>query len=139
MPRLTDPSYLAFPFGVGPDGPKTSQREAHVREQIEQVLFTTPGERVFRHEFGAGVKRLVFEPYSEALRETTRKRLSAALTDVLRGEVDPKTLDIEVTPAAEAGAVESEQRLEVSISYRLATVNRDETHTIPVGTGGTDG
>jgi hypothetical protein len=139
MPRLTDPSFLAFPFQVEPDGPKTAQREAHVREQIEQVLLTAPGERVFRHEFGAGVKRLVFEPYSEALREMTGKRLSAALTDVLRGEVDPKTLAIEVSPAPGADAIESEQRLVISVSYRLATINRDETHTIGVGAESADG
>ncbi len=34
----------------------------HIREQIEQVLFTDPGERVFRPELGAGMRQLVFEP-----------------------------------------------------------------------------
>ena len=139
MPRLTDPTYLEFPFAVEPDGPKTARREKHVRDQIEQVLFTVAGERVFRHEFGAGVKRLVFEPYTDALREMTQKRLSAALTDVLRGEVDPKTLQIEVAPADDAGAVLSEQRLLITVSYRLATINRDEVHAITVGPEGADG
>jgi hypothetical protein len=139
MSRLTDPSFLAFPFRMEPGGPKTARREAHVREQIEQVLFTAPGERVFRHDFGAGVKRLVFEPFSEALREMTGKRLSAALTEVLRGEVDPKTLAIEVSPASGAGAIESEQRLVINVSYRLATINRDETHTVGIGTESADG
>jgi hypothetical protein len=69
----------------------------------------------------------------------TRKRLSSALTDVLRGEVDPKTLEVEVLPAAGAGAIESEQRLEVTISYRLATINREETHTVAVGSGDSGG
>lgn len=139
MPRLTDPTYLSFPFRVEAEGPKTVRREAHVREQIEQVLFTVPGERVFRHEFGAGVKRLVFEPYTDALREITHKRLSAALTDVLRGEVDPKTLEIEVKPADEAGAVLSEQRLVITVGYRLATINRGETHTVRVAAEDADG
>jgi phage baseplate assembly protein W len=137
MPKLTDPSYLAFPLRIGREGPLTARREAHVREQIEQVLFTAPGERVFRHEFGAGVKRLVFEPYTEALQEVTRKRLSSALTDVLLGEVDPKTLDVGVVPAAGAAAIEGEQRL--AVSYRLATINREETHTVLVGTGDSGG
>ena len=139
MPRLTDPTYLAFPFGVASDGPKTVQREKHVREQIEQVLFTVAGERVFRPGFGAGVKRLVFEPYNDALREMTQKRLSAALTDVLRGEVDPKTLQIEVAPDDDAGAILSEQRLLITVRYRLATINRDEVHTITLGPDDTDG
>ena len=135
MPKLTDPSYLSFPLRIEREGPRTARREAHVREQIEQVLFTAPGERVFRHEFGAGVKRLVFEPYTEALREMTRKRLSSALADVLLGEVDPRTLEIELAPSAQAGAIETEQRLEVTVSYRLATINREESHTLPVSPG----
>ncbi len=134
MPRLTDQKYLTFPLRIDAGGPRTSERERHVREQIEQVLFTAPGERVFRHEFGAGVKRLVFEPYTAALEEITRKRLSAALTDVLVGEVDPKTLEIEVAPADDAGAIESEQRLRITVSYRLATINRDETVVLTTGT-----
>ena len=139
MPKLTDPSYLAFLLKIGREGPGTARREAHVREQIEQVLFTAPGERVFRHEFGAGVKRLVFEPYTEALREMTRKRLSSSLTEVLLGEVDPRTLEIELAPSAQAGAIETEQRLDVTVSYRLATINREEKHTVPVEPGGPGG
>jgi hypothetical protein len=135
MSRLTDPTYLSFPFELGAEGPRTVRRREHVREQIEQVLFTVAGERVFRLEFGAGVKRLVFEPYTEALREMTHKRLSAALTDVLLGEVDPKTLEVEVTPADEAGAVLGEQRLVIKVSYRLATINSSETQTVVVSAG----
>lgn len=131
MPRLTDTTYLTFPFRVEATGPRTATREAHVREQIEQTLFTAPGERVFRHDFGAGVKRLVFEPYTDALRQLTRKRLSAALTDVLRGEVDPKTLDVEVSG--------QDARLEITVSYRLATINREERHTFTIETGGGGG
>ena len=101
-------------------------------QQIEQVLFTAPGERVFRHEFGAGVKRLVFEPYSDALREMTRKRLMSALAEVLLGEVDPKTLDIEVSPGGN-GTPGADGRLEITVSYRLATINRQEEHRFIVG------
>ncbi len=125
MPQLTDIAYLAFPLRVDALGPKTDTRQAHVRGQIEQVLFTSPGERVFRHEFGAGVKRLVFEPNGSALWELTRKRLSAALTESLQGEVDPKTLEIDVRGNGE--------RLEIVVSYRLATINRDETFTFAFG------
>lgn len=66
MQRLSDPSYLAFPFRIGTDGAKTSTRARHVREQIEQVLFTNPKERVFRPDFGAGVRKLIFEPNASA-------------------------------------------------------------------------
>ncbi len=44
--------YLAFPFRMANEGGAQSSRIAHVREQIAQVLFTGPGERVFLPEFG---------------------------------------------------------------------------------------
>ena len=40
----------------------------HIRDLIEQVLFTSPGERVMRPDFGAGLLALVFEPNSVELR-----------------------------------------------------------------------
>ncbi len=38
---------------------------AHVEQLIKQVLFTAPGERVNRPDFGCGVKRMVFAPNNE--------------------------------------------------------------------------
>ncbi|MDH3404389.1 MAG: GPW/gp25 family protein [Acidobacteriota bacterium] len=128
MAELGATVYLAFPLRVNADGPATSGRSRHIREQIEQVLFTNPGERVFRPEFGAGVRALVFEPNSTTLWDLTRKRLSASLSEALRGEVDPRTLEIEVEGEGE--------KLKVLISYTLATIGHSERHEILVGTGG---
>lgn len=132
MPGLSESQYLKFPFSVGDDGPKTSSRSEHVREQIEQVLFTSPKERVFRPEFGVGVRRLVFEPNNDALRNTTIQQLSASLTEALHGEVDPMTLAIDVS--------NEEEKLIIHISYVLAAINRQESHTFTLGSiGGNDG
>jgi phage baseplate assembly protein W len=131
MARLTEQSYMAFPFRMRAEGPATSDRARHVREQIEQVLFTAPGERVFRPEFGAGMRNLVFEPGSQALEELTRRRLIASLADALRGEVDPRTLAVEVRVEAE--------KLHVLISYRLATLGHAEQQRFVLGTGGATG
>lgn len=131
MPRLSDPGYLKFPFRVGHDGPRTSSRAEHVREQIEQVLFTDPGERVFRPEFGAGVRALLFEPNASALGELARKRLITSLAAALRGEVDPRTLEVEIDQAGE--------RLLIRIAYSLAAIGHRESHTLTVGSGGGDG
>lgn len=37
----------------------------HVDQLIRQVLFTSPGERINRPDFGCGVKRMIFAPNSE--------------------------------------------------------------------------
>ncbi len=128
MPGLSESQYLKFPFLVDADGPKTSSRSEHVREQIEQVLFTSPKERVFRPEFGVGVRRLVFEPNNTALRNTTLKQLTASLAEALHGEVDPRTLEIDV--------INEDEKLIIHISYILAAINRKESHTFPVGSPG---
>jgi len=124
MPRLSDPGYLKFPLRVGAGGARRSDRVDHVREQIEQVLFTNPGERVFHPEFGVGVRSLVFEPNGSALWEITRKRLMASLAEALQGEVDPKSLEVDVRG--------EEEKLYVVISYTLAAIGYTETHEIQV-------
>lgn len=132
MPRLVESEYLKFPFTVSQDGPKTSKRKEHVREQIEQVLFTNPRERVFRPEFGVGVRRMVFEPNNLSLRNNTIKRLEASLAEALFGEVDPKTLEIEVK--------DEDSTIYILISYVLAAINVREAHTFVAGTtGGNNG
>ena len=128
MPGLSESQYLKFPFSVGDDGPKSSSRSDHVREQIEQVLFTDPKERVFRPEFGVGVRRLVFEPNNAALRNTTLKRLNASLAEALHGEVDPRTLEIDVS--------NEDEKLIIHISYVLAAINMRESHAFLLGNDG---
>ena len=125
MLRLSDPPFLAFPLRIGATGARTSTRARHVREQIEQVLFTNPNERVFRPEFGAGVKKLIFEPNASALWEVTRKRLMSSLAEALQGEVDPRTLEVNVRG--------EEEKLIIDIAYNLAAIGRSEKHAFVVG------
>ncbi len=59
---------LDFPYrfsGLGRTA--TTDRDDHIRDLIQQVLFTSPGERVMRPDFGAGLLQLVFEPNSTTL------------------------------------------------------------------------
>lgn len=127
MSRLATPPYMAFPFRIDATGPGLSDRQEHIREQIEQVLFTHPGERVFRPDFGAGVRALVFEPNDSALWELTKKRLLSSLADVLAGEVDPRTLEVDVTG--------EDAELRIVISYTLATIGHSEQQVVNVGSG----
>src|SRR5215831_2123151 len=123
--RLGTPACLAFPFRVGAAGPAVSRGAGHAREQIEQVLFTTPGERVFRSEFGAGVKTLTFEPNNQPLWEVTRRRILAALAVALRGEIQPSSLEVAVDGAGE--------QLAVVVSYQMASVGATQRQRFFVG------
>ena len=58
---------------------------AHVVELIKQVLFTSPGERVNRPDFGCGVKRMVFAPNSEVVASLAQ----VTIIDSLQRWLDP--------------------------------------------------
>ena len=52
---------IAYPFHIDPHGLLMSTGEdTHIRDLIEQVLFTAPGERVNRPGFGCALLRMVF-------------------------------------------------------------------------------
>ena len=125
--RLTDPPYLKFPLRINSDGACYASRAEHIHGQIEQVLHTISGERVFRPEFGAGVKALVFEPNASALWQVTQKRISASLIETLAGEVEPKSIKVDV-----AG---SNETLTITIAYVLAAIGFEEQHQFTFGTG----
>lgn len=61
----------------------TTDYADHVRDLIEQVLFTAPGERVNRPTFGSGLKQLVFAPASDELATATRFLVQGALQEWL--------------------------------------------------------
>jgi phage baseplate assembly protein W len=73
-----------FPYHVDGRG-RTSQTGAddHLRDLIEQVLFTAPGERVMRPEFGSGLLALVFEPGGPELVAATQHLVQGALQQEL--------------------------------------------------------
>ena len=71
---------LDFPYHFDGRGRTADDRRAdHIRDLIEQVLFTAPGERVMRPDFGSGLLALVFEPNSTALAATTQMLVQGAL------------------------------------------------------------
>ena len=82
---------------------------AHVEQLIKQVLFTNPGERVNRPDFGCGIRRMVFAPNSEA---------SASLAQVVIFESLKRWLDPVIT-VRDVKAKALAEKLEISIAYML--------------------
>jgi hypothetical protein len=122
--RLPHVAYMAFPFRLSATGAENVARMDHIRHQVEQVLFTSPGERVFRPEFGFGARRHVFEPNAAPLWELARNRLFGSLAEALSGEVDPKTLKVDVGPGPGQPEV-----LLVEITYTIAALQKEERHS----------
>jgi hypothetical protein len=83
--------YLDYPFAVTGSGRvATTEVDDHVRDMIFQVLFTSPGERVNRPDFGCGLLELLFEPNSDARAAATQLLVHGSLqrwlSDVVRIE-----------------------------------------------------
>jgi len=69
-----------FPYHIDGRGrTATTDPDDHLRDLIEQVLFTAPGERVMRPDFGSGLLALVFEPGGPELVATTQHLVQGAL------------------------------------------------------------
>jgi hypothetical protein len=72
--------YLDYPFHIDGRGRSADTGEDdHIRDLIHQVLFTNPGERVNRPDFGCGLKQMVFMPNSDALAAATQMLVQGAL------------------------------------------------------------
>ena len=116
--QINNRDYMSFPFSIEEQGSTVSSRQRHVREKIEQILFTNPGERWYRADFGIGAMALVFEPNHQAMWELVKKRLLATLAESLKGEVLAETLSVEVEGENE--------KLKILISYQMAALQHSE-------------
>jgi phage baseplate assembly protein W len=67
----------------------------HIRDLIEQVLFTVPGERINRPTFGSGVMQLVFAPNSDTLAAATQVSVQASLQQWLGSLVQIERVDVQ--------------------------------------------
>ncbi len=91
---------ISFPYRAARTG-RTAQpgdETTWVRELVEMVLFTAPGERVMRPDLGTGVHQLVFAPASDELATATQHLVRGALQQWLSdwievGEVTVRSED----------------------------------------------
>ena len=91
---------LDFPYHFDGRGrTATTGSSDHIRDLIEQVLFTSPGERVNRPTFGSGVLQLVFAPNDDALATATQVTVQGALQQWLGELILVEDVDVESNDA----------------------------------------
>jgi phage baseplate assembly protein W len=94
-------NYLDYPLHVDARGHIAATTEDdHLRDLIEQVLFTNPGERVNLPDFGCGLKQLVFAPNSDVLATATQFTVSHALQKWLGEFITVQSVDVRAQEAA---------------------------------------
>jgi phage baseplate assembly protein W len=104
--------HLSFPFRIDPDGRTATPRSdaEHIRDELVQLILTSPGERPFVPEFGGGVRRLIFENTSDTLRSLTQARITQALSRWLGHRLVIENLKVEFRG----------ERVDIEIQYRPA-------------------
>lgn len=111
---------IDFPFGIARTGrTRLTGLDDHVRDMIEQVLFTSPGERVNRPDFGCGLLDLVFELNSPDLAAALQVTVQGALHRWLGDVIAVRSLAVE--------AEDSTLRIEIAYVLLATGVVRNET------------
>lgn len=67
----------------------------HIRDLIEQALFTAPGERVNRPTFGSGLQQLLFAPNSDELATATQMLVQGALQQWLGNLIQVEAVQVQ--------------------------------------------
>ena len=120
-------SYVAFPYRTDGRGrTHEAAREAWLHGLIEQLLFTLPGERVNRPDFGCGLMQLVFAPNSPELAVIVQALVQASLQQwlgqLLRiDEVAASSEDAALTVAVRYTVLETQQAGAVQFTRSLAS------------------
>jgi uncharacterized protein len=99
--------------------------EDHIRDMIEQFLFTSPGERVNRPDFGSGLLQMVFAPNSQ--------ELAAALQFTIQAGLQRWLGDLIVVQSVQVESLD--EKLQVLVQYSV--LRTGENRTVTLGRGGT--
>lgn len=103
---------IRYPIGTDKGLGRLSVEEnyaEHVEQMIKQVLFTNPGERINRPDFGCGIRRMVFAPNSEVSASLTQVTVYQALVKWMGTLIDVSKVEVEA----------KNEVLEVKIAYML--------------------
>jgi len=99
---------IDYPFHIDRRGHVAdTNADDHIRDLIEQVLFTAPGERVNRPTFGSGLLQLVFAPNSDVLATAAQASVQGALQQWLGDLIQLEAVQV----------TSSDSTLEVLVQY----------------------
>jgi uncharacterized protein len=110
--------HIDYPFHIDSKGrTATTDYADHIRDMIEQLLFTVPGERVNRPDFGSGLLQLVFEPNSQEIAATLQYLVQSNLQQYLGDLILLEAVDVQ------------SQNAELSVTVRYVIRRTQERRT----------
>jgi uncharacterized protein len=116
---------IDFPFHFDSKGRTASTgRDDHIRDMIEQFLFTSPGERVNRPDFGSGLMQMIFAPNSPELASALQLTIQAGLQRWLGDVIDVHNLEV----------TSQDAMLTVDLAYAIRATGETRRETFVRGT-----
>lgn len=112
-----------FPFQFDGRGRTQDPVQEYVRQMVEQVLFTSPGERVNLPDFGSGLLQLPFAPNSLEMAAATQFSVQGALQKWLSNYIKVQSVVASVDEAI----------LTVTVSYSLLDTGVSQVQTFVYG------
>lgn len=115
---------LAFPYNFDSTG-HTAQTDLprHIRDMIEQILLTSPGERVNRPTFGSGTAQLVFAPNSDVLATAQQQAIQAGLQQWLPDLIRVQSVTVTANDAT----------LLITVVYTIIQTQQQQTQQFVYG------
>jgi len=120
--------HIDYPYHFDGRGRTAATSDAdHVRDMIEQLLFTAPGERVNRPDFGSGLLQLAFAPLSDELAAATQFLVQGSLQQWLG----------DVIAVEEVRVTREDSTLRVLVQYVIQRTGEHRTEQFERSGGGT--
>ena len=91
--------------------------DGHIRDMIEQLLFTSPGERVNRPDFGSGLLKLLFAPLDDSLAGAVQMSVQGALQQWLGDLIRVESVQVE----------SEESSIRVAVQYIVVRTQERQT------------
>jgi uncharacterized protein len=111
---------IDYPFHFDGHGrTAATDDDDHYRDMIEEFLFTNPGERVNRPDFGSGLAQMVFAPNSPEIATGLQFRLQAGLVRWLGDLLDIQTLEV----------TSEDSTLHITVRYVIRRTNQPKNAT----------
>jgi phage baseplate assembly protein W len=115
---------IDFPFHVDDRGRVAGTTDTdHIRDLIEQFLFTNAGERVNRPDFGSGLLQLLFAPNSPELAAALQFTIQAGLQRWLGDLIDVESLEV----------TSHDSRLRIDLQYSVKRTGESRSDTFERG------
>ena len=89
---------IRYPFAIDSGFGRLAEEAdyaSHVDQLIKQVLFTSPGERVNRPDFGCGLRQMIFAPNSDVTASLVQVTVLQALETWLSDLISVDKVEVE--------------------------------------------